>query len=128
MKTFPELLQQANKEIKSISVQELHAEMNDNNLQIIDVRSKEIIETDGIIEGAINVPRGMLEFHADQREDNPFKVNEINPEKKLVLYCGVGGQSALSTKTLQDMGFTNVYNLTGGANGWVEAGYSLKKT
>jgi rhodanese-related sulfurtransferase len=37
------------------------------------------------------------------------------------------GQSALSTKTLQDMGFDNVYNLTGGANGWVEAGFNLTK-
>ena len=103
MKTFPELLQQANAEIKSITALELNEEKNNENLVIIDVRSKEIIQSDGMIEGAINVPRGMLEFHADQREDNPFRVTDINPNKKLVLYCGVGGQSALSTKTLQDM-------------------------
>jgi rhodanese-related sulfurtransferase len=127
MKTFPELLQQANAEIKSITALELNEEKNNENLVIIDVRSKEIIQSDGMIEGAINVPRGMLEFHADQREDNPFRVTDINPNKKLVLYCGVGGQSALSTKTLQDMGFNNVYNLTGGANGWVEAGFKLNK-
>ena len=127
MKTFPELIQQANAEIKSITALELNEEKNNENLVIIDVRSKEIIQSDGMIEGAINVPRGMLEFHADQREDNPFRVTDINPNKKLVLYCGVGGQSALSTKTLQDMGFNNVYNLTGGANGWVEAGFKLNK-
>ena len=127
MKTFPELLQQANAEIKSITALELNEEKNNENLVIIDVRSKEIIQSDGMIEGAINVPRGMLEFHADQREDNPFRVTDINPNKKLVLYCGVGGQSALSTKTLQDMGFNNVYNLTGGANGWVEEGFKLNK-
>ena len=127
MKTFPELLKQANAEIKSITALELNEEKNNENLVIIDVRSKEIIQSDGMIEGAINVPRGMLEFHADQREDNPFRVTDINPNKKLVLYCGVGGQSALSTKTLQDMGFNNVYNLTGGANGWVEAGFKLNK-
>lgn len=127
MKTFPELLQQANAEIKSITALELNEKKNNENLVIIDVRSKEIIQSDGMIEGAINVPRGMLEFHADQREDNPFRVTDINPNKKLVLYCGVGGQSALSTKTLQDMGFNNAYNLTGGANGWVEAGFKLNK-
>jgi|TARA_B100001063_G_C16425934_1_gene386476 rhodanese-related sulfurtransferase len=127
MKTFPELLQQANAEIKSITALELHEEKNNKDLVIIDVRSKEIIQSEGVIEGSINVPRGMLEFHADQRDDNPFRVPEINTEKKIVLYCGVGGQSALSTKTLQDMGFDNVYNLTGGANGWVEAGFNLKK-
>ena len=119
MKTFPELLQQANAEIKSITAIELHEE------KIIKICI--IILSEGVIEGSINVPRGMLEFHADQRDDNPFRVPEINTEKKIVLYCGVGGQSALSTKTLQDMGFDNVYNLTGGANGWEEAGFNLKK-
>ena len=43
MKTFPELLQQANAEIKSITALKLHEEKNNKDLVIIDVRSKEII-------------------------------------------------------------------------------------
>ena len=67
------------------------------------------------------------QFHADQREENPFRRTELDPNKKIVLYCGAGGQSALSSKTLQDMGFSNIFNLTGGTNAWVEAGFELKK-
>ena len=127
MKTFLQLLEQANSEIKQISCEELNQELENDNLVLVDVRSKEIIQSDGMIEGSINIPRGMLEFHADQREDNPFLKPELDPAKKIVLYCGAGGQSALSSKTLQDMGFTNIYNLTGGTNAWVKAGFSLKK-
>ena len=127
MKTFLQLLEQANSEIKQISCNELNQEIGSDNLVLVDVRSKEVIQADGMIEGSINIPRGMLEFHADQREDNPFRRAELDPNKKIVLYCGAGGQSSLSSKTLQDMGFTNVYNLTGGTKAWIEAGFNLKK-
>jgi len=127
MKTFLQLLEQANSEIKQISCNELNQEIGSDNLVLVDVRSKEVIQADGMIEGSINIPRGMLEFHADQREDNPFRRTELDPNKKIVLYCGAGGQSSLSSKTLQDMGFTNVYNLTGGTKAWIEAGFNLKK-
>lgn len=127
MKTFLQLLEQANSEIKQISCSELSQEIGNENLVLVDVRSREVIQADGMIEGSINIPRGMLEFHADQREDNPFRRTELNPNKKIVLYCGAGGQSSLSSKTLQDMGFTNVYNLMGGTKAWVEAGFNLKK-
>ena len=127
MRTFLQLLEQANSEIKQISCNELNQEIGSDNLVLVDVRSKEVIQADGMIEGSINIPRGMLEFHADQREDNPFRRAELDPNKKIVLYCGAGGQSSLSSKTLQDMGFTNVYNLTGGTKAWIEAGFNLKK-
>ena len=127
MKTFLQLLEKANSEINQISCSELNDALGSEDLVLVDVRSKEIIQSDGTIEGSVNIPRGMLEFHADQREENPFRRPELSPDKKIVLYCGAGGQSALSSKTLQDMGFTNVYNLTGGTNAWVKAGFNLKK-
>ena len=127
MKTFLQLLEQANSEINQISCSELKDALGSEDLVLVDVRSKEIIQSDSTIEGYVNIPRGMLEFHADQREENPFRRPELDPNKKIVLYCGAGGQSALSSKTLQDMGFTKVFNLTGGTNAWVEAGFNLKK-
>ena len=48
-------------------------------------------------------------------------------EKKIIVYCGVGDQGALATKTLQDMGFKDVSNLEGGSEAWVKAGYPLVK-
>ena len=66
-------------------------------------------------------------FIADQRPDNPLRKEELNPEKKIVVYCGVGNQGTLSTKTLQDMGYSDVSNLTGGTKALVKAGFNLKK-
>jgi rhodanese-related sulfurtransferase len=127
MKTFPELLEEANAEIKSVSPEELKQQLDNKEIILVDVRSKDAIEAEGQIEGSVHVPRDMLEFHADQRPDNPLRKNELDPEKKIVVYCGVGGQGTLSTKTLQDMGYSDVSNLTGGTKAWVEAGFNLKK-
>jgi rhodanese-related sulfurtransferase len=127
MKTFPELLEEANAEIKSVNAEELKQQLDNEEIILVDVRSKDVIEAEGQIEGSIHVPRDMLEFHADQRPDNPLRKEELNPEKKIVVYCGVGGQGTLSTKTLQDMGYSDVSNLTGGTKAWVEAGFNLKK-
>ena len=41
-----------------------------------------------------------------------------NPDKEYVVFCGVGGQGTLSTKTMQDMGIKNVKNITGGIAEW----------
>ena len=127
MKTFPELLEEANAEIKSVSPEELKQQLDNEEIILVDVRSKDVIEAEGQIEGSVHVPRDMLEFHADQRPDNPLRKEELDPEKKTVVYCGVGGQGTLSTKTLQDMGYSDVSNLTGGTKAWVEAGFNLKK-
>ena len=127
MKTFPELLEEANAEIKSVSPEDLKQQLDNEEIILVDVRSKEAIEAEGQIEGSVHVPRDMLEFHADQRPDNPLKKEELDPEKKIVVYCGVGGQGTLSTKTLQDMGYKDVSNLSGGTSAWVKAGFELKK-
>lgn len=127
MKTFPELLEEANAEIKSVSPEELKQQLDNEEIILVDVRSKDVIEAEGQIEGSVHVPRDMLEFHADQRPDNPLRKEELDPEKKIVVYCGVGGQGTLSTKTLQDMGYSDVSNLSGGTKAWVEAGFNLKK-
>ena len=126
MKTFLELIDEANKVIETVTVEDLNSLMGDPDLLVIDVQSKDIIEKNGMIPSAIHANRGFLEFYADQRPDNPFAKPEISANKKIVIYCGAGGQGALATKTLKEMGFTNVSNLKGGAEAWVSAGFLLE--
>ena len=127
MKSFIDLINEANYEINSISPDQLNTKLNDKNLVLVDVQSKDTVQEKGMIEGAIHANRGFLEFYADQRQENPFKKSELDPEKELIIYCGGGGQGALATKTLKDMGFKSVFNLEGGANAWVSSGYKLVK-
>lgn len=72
----------------------------------------------GHIPGAKHIPRGMLEYLA----------NAELPEKdaRIVVHCAVGGRGTLATKTLQEMGYTNVANMQGGTNAWKEQGYELE--
>jgi rhodanese-related sulfurtransferase len=41
-----------------------------------------------------------------------------NPDKEYIIFCGLGGQSTLATKTMQEMGLKNVKNMTGGIAAW----------
>ena len=127
MKSFIDLLDEANSEIKTISVEDLKLILDNPQTLIIDVQSKDVVDNSGMIPNAIHANRGFLEFYADQREDNPFKQKEINNNKKIIVYCGAGGQGALATKTLQDMGFKDVSNLAGGSEAWLKAGNKLVK-
>jgi rhodanese-related sulfurtransferase len=79
-----------------------------------------LIKESGTIKGACRVPRGMIEFRADPAVEGLY--NPIfQKDAEIYLVCGAGGQAALTGKTLQDMGYTNVTNI-GGFAGWKEAG------
>jgi rhodanese-related sulfurtransferase len=118
MKKFDDLMK-VTSEIISISTDEVKEKLNDPNVQFIDVRDKNSFEKE-TIGNAINLERGLLEFYladGSPLENDMFK---NNPEKEYVVFCGLGGQSALASKTMQDMGLKNVKNLTGGMTAWKE--------
>ena len=116
MKKFDELMSVGN-EIESITAEDAKEKLNDPNVQFIDVRDKESFSK-GTIGNAIHMDRGLLEFYL--AEDSPLE-NDIfknNPEKEFVVFCGLGGQGTLATKTMKDMGVKNVKNITGGMSEW----------
>ena len=47
-----------------------------------------------------------------------MKCLKKNPDKEYIIFCGLGGQSTLATKTMQEMGIKNVKNMTGGMTAW----------
>jgi rhodanese-related sulfurtransferase len=90
---------------------------------LIDVREPAEFQT-GHIAGAINIPRGVLEFQVDA---HPAVANASDPalSKKacpIVLYCRTGGRAALAALNLQRMGFSDVRSISGGITAWTDAG------
>ena len=88
MKSFPELIKEANDQINTVSVEELQSVIDDPNLILVDVQSKDAVEENGMIKNAIHANRGFLEFYFDQRADNPFKKIDVKSDSKIVVYCG----------------------------------------
>tara|TARA_B100000787_G_scaffold114148_1_gene85061 strand:+ start:284 stop:646 length:363 start_codon:yes stop_codon:yes gene_type:complete len=116
MKKFDELMNISN-EITNISIDEAKEKLNDPNIQFIDVRDKGSFETE-TIGNAINLERGLLEFYLADGSPLENEMFKNNPDKEYIVFCGLGGQSTLATKTMQEMGLKNVKNMTGGMTAW----------
>ena len=113
-KTVKDFLAEAKAAITSISAED--AKANSNDILFIDVRDKNERDADPVIEDAIQLSRGMLEFYADR--NGPYFNKALDTEKKIVVFCTLGARGALATKTLQDMGYKNIYNLHNGLQDW----------
>lgn len=119
-KGFRALVDEAMAQVKTYSVEEAKARMNDPNVQIVDIRDVRELGP-GTVVGSFHAPRGMLEFWVDP--DSPYhKPLFADESKEFVLFCGAGWRSALAAKTLQDMGMRNVAHIDGGYAEWVKQG------
>tara|TARA_B100001989_G_scaffold119550_1_gene84241 strand:- start:560 stop:925 length:366 start_codon:yes stop_codon:yes gene_type:complete len=116
MKKFDELMS-VGKEIENISAKQAKDKLNNPNVQFIDVRDKESFSK-GTIGNAIHMDRGLLEFYLAEGSPLENDIFKNNPDKEFVVFCGLGGQGTLATKTMKDMGVKNVKNITGGMSEW----------
>ncbi len=118
-KTAAQLVSEAYASIESLTVDQLSRELAAHELVLVDIREAEEHKARAI-PGALSMPRGMLEFYADPT--NPFHRPELHPSRRVVLYCGSGGRSALAVSALQVMGYGRIAQLEGGIKGWEAAG------
>ena len=115
MSDFREILNQAKQQIREVTVQEVQDNLNpDNGFTLLDVREGDEWEQ-GHLDKAVFLPRGFLEQKADK----------LLPDRSqsIVVYCAGGTRSALAAKTLQDLGYTDVYSMAGGFNAWKNNGF-----
>lgn len=122
-----QLVDQAMREVKTYSAQEVKTRMaTDPAVVLVDIRDiRELQTPDGTPVGSTHAPRGMLEFWVDPA--SPYhKPLWADESKEFVLFCGLGWRSALTAKTLQDMGMTNVAHIDGGFKAMQEAGFAME--
>jgi adenylyltransferase/sulfurtransferase len=107
----------ARKEGSEISVEETHQLTRKKEpIVLLDIREKEEIAL-GYIEGATFIPQGLL----------GEKAETILPDKNVpvVVYCAGGIRSLAAAKLLSEKGYTHVFSMAKGINGWKEAGYEI---
>lgn len=120
-KGIKDLVAEAEAAIETISLDDAIARHGADDLMFVDVRDVRELERDGMIPGAYHVPRGMAEFWFDP--DSPYFKEALGDENKTyVLYCAAAWRSALTAKTLKDMGMDNVKQFAEGFKAWKTAG------
>ena len=124
IKSSKELVDEANKTIKVMSSEEVKSAYEKGEITLVDVRDIRELWKDGTIKNSIHIPRGMLEFWLDP-QSSYFQEKKIGDMKDIVLYCALGFRSALATKALKEMGFTNVANAEGGFDSLKKAGLPI---
>ena len=125
IKSSQTLVEEANKSIETLDAKEVKKLVEKNEITLVDVRDIRELWRDGTIENSKHIPRGMLEFWLDP-QSTYYQSNKIKEIKKMVLFCALGWRSALATKSLVDMGFTNVSNV-GAIGDWEQNGGPMTK-
>lgn len=106
----------SNDNITSVSAADFDKEINENNVQLVDVRTpKEYAE--GHIAGAmnINVQSDYFQIKAE---------NELSKDSTILVYCRSGRRSMDAAKILAKLGY-KVVNLEGGIIEWKESGHPV---
>ncbi len=98
-----------------ITTAEAKAKLENGNVQVVDVRTPGEF-SGGHVPGAINIPHMSV----------VARRNELAPDKELVFICAVGQRSALACEFAAALGFKDLYNVEGGTDAWVKAGYPVE--
>jgi rhodanese-related sulfurtransferase len=119
-KGYKALLEEASAQIKTYSIDEARDKLADPNVVFVDLRDVRELEREGVIPGAYHAPRGMIEFWVDP--ESPYFKPVFGEPKEFIFFCAAGWRSALTAKTVQDMGLTSVADIAGGFGAWKAAG------
>lgn len=114
-----QLVQEAEAGIKTIPVVEAIDLLQSDDHVFVDLRDVRELDHDGMVPDAFHAPRGMIEFWIDP--ESLYHKDIFASGKTFVFYCRSGWRSALTTKTVQDMGLENVCHIDGGFTAWKEA-------
>ncbi len=115
--TAKDLVAEAKKNITMISAEEAKALLDKGDVVFLDCREPKEYKS-GHLPGAINIPRGLLEFQIGS------KISDKNTP--VVMYCKSGGRASLACCSIQRMGYKNVKNMDGGWKAWAKAGYPVE--
>ena len=120
MKTAQSLVDAAMLLVTTRSLDEARALHGRDDVVFVDVRDVRELEREGVIPGAVHAARGLLEFWFDP--SSPYHREVFAQDKEYVLFCAAGWRSALSARTLMEMGVPRVSHIDGGFTAWKAAG------
>ena len=120
-KTIDDLLTQARAMLprRPSPAEAFHAQQNGSLL--VDIRGDEQRRADGLIPGAIVLPRNSLEWRCDPACESRHPAI-TRRDLRIILVCDQGYQSSLAAANLQQLGLSYATDLDGGFTAWAAAG------
>jgi molybdopterin/thiamine biosynthesis adenylyltransferase/rhodanese-related sulfurtransferase len=113
MAGFRDLLAQAKSQITEIDTNEAASRIATGGVIVLDVREPDEYEQ-GALPDALHISRGHLEAQIEARI--------VEKTAPVLVYCAGGVRSAFATKTLHELGYTNVVSVAGGFQKWKDEG------
>jgi molybdopterin/thiamine biosynthesis adenylyltransferase/rhodanese-related sulfurtransferase len=115
MPSSRDLLADARRVIPEVTPQEVARDRGARTL--IDVRERNEFD-EGYIPGAQHLSKGFIEVQVEERV----------PDKRtpITLYCAGGTRSLLAARALHELGYSDVRSMSGGFNGWKQAGFDFQ--
>jgi rhodanese-related sulfurtransferase len=118
--TVQGMIDAANREIETVSVEEAMALRERGDAVLVDIRDVRELRRDGRVPGAFHCPRDMLEFWIDPECE--YHKPLFAQDKRFVFFCAGGLRSALAAHTAGRMGLKPVCHIAGGFDAWKKAG------
>lgn len=115
-----ELVAAAKALITECTPQAAQAMLAGGEVLLLDVREPDEYRA-GHLAGAVNIPRGLLEFRLSG------EAALADTERPVLVYCKTSGRAALAAQVMQQMGFGKVTSLAGGFDAWVAAGLPVRQ-
>src|SRR3954454_20905385 len=112
MPTYQEMLEQKRASVREVDARE-SARLREQGAILVDVREQDEVDQ-GIIPGAVHIPRGFLEMRVEE--------TIRNRDASLVVYCAGGVRSIFGAEALGQLGYRDVTSMAGGFSGWKAAG------
>ena len=121
--SIDQLLAEARAELQRLDPRAVAAALDGGDAVLVDIRGDAQREADGLVPGAVNLPRNVLEWRADptSRHRHPGLGGW---EVRLILLCHEGYQSSLAAATLRRLG-RDATDVVGGFAAWRTAGLPI---
>ena len=117
-------VQAAQKQVKTIGMEEYRKVVeNPGGTLIVDVREPQEYAA-GHVPGAINIPRGVIEFKIWNQVGYPANTQMDQP---IVLQCQSGNRASLAAQSLADLGFTRINAVVMSLDDWQQSGHPFVK-
>ncbi len=99
-----------------LSAAETKRMLENGGAQVVDVREGWEYQS-GHIPGADHIPVNTVFARR----------SELSPDQDIIFVCSVGQRSALACEMAAAAGLSRIYNVEGGTEAWVDAGYPVEK-